>query len=269
MVRIACAQMAMSANMEENYQKSLDYVRRAATAGAGIICFPEGQLSQYIAQYAGLSGDDFAISRTHPYIQGFCQACREHHIVGVFSLALREKDRHIYSDMLVIDETGQLVTTAAKNHIVRAPHFYEQDYFTPGNDGFLVAPTRAGRIGLIVCFDRHYPESFRSLALQGADVIITAVANETSEPRDVFQWEMRIPAFQNSLYTVMINRTGREGMMDFCGESLVAGPDGSVVALAGTGEELLLADLDFAKAAALHQEKQYLSLRRPGICALP
>jgi len=57
--------------------------------------------------------------------------------------------------------------------------------------------------------------------------------------------------------------------MDFCGESLVAGPDGSVVALAGTGEELLLADLDFAKAAALRQEKQYLSLRRPGICALP
>ena len=91
---------------------------------------------------------------------------------------------------------------------------------------------------------------------------ITAVANETTEPLEIFQWELRIPAFQNSFYTVMVNRTGREGVMDFCGQSLVAAPDGTLTALAGVEEELLLANMDYEKSKILRNEKQYLSLRR-------
>lgn len=264
MIRIACAQMQIHHTMKENYEKTLLYIKKAHEAGAQLICFPEGQLTRYIAQYKGLSTADIAIPPDHPYIQGFRKACNDMHIIGVFSLALLKKDK-IYSTMIVIDETGTILATAAKNHIVQALHFYEQDYFTPGNDGFLVIPTTAGKLGLIVCFDRHYPESFRTLALKGADLVITAVANETTEPQDVFQWEIRIPAFQNSYYAVMINRTGREDSMDFCGQSLVAGPDGAITALAGSGEELLIADLDYQTSHRLRREKQYLSLRRPDV----
>lgn len=267
MPRIACAQISISTSAEENYEKALSYIKKAAAKGADIICFPEGQLGPYVPQYEGLKAEDISIPLDHPYIQGFCKACRDNHIIGVFSLCLSRQGK-IYSSMLTIDENGVLLAKADKNHIVRAPHFYEQDYFTPGSDGFVVVPTSAGRIGMIVCFDRHFPESFRTLALKGADVVITAVANEMSEPREVFQWEIRIPAFQNSFYGVMVNRTGLEGAMDFCGESVVAAPDGSVAALAGKGEELLLADMDYEKSAALRKAKQYLTLRRPDVFEL-
>lgn len=267
MIRIACAQIKLQQRMQENYEKALACIEKAKKAGAQIICFPEGQLTPYISQYEGLAADDIAISLDHPYLTGFCRACRNAQIIGIFSLALKKEEK-IYSTMLVIDETGKILTVAAKNHIVRAPHFYEQDYYTPGQDGFAAVDTSAGRIGLIVCFDRHYPESFRTLALKGVDLVITAVANETAEPQDVFQWEIRIPAFQNSFYAVMVNRTGREGAMDFCGQSLAAGPDGSLLALAGTGEELLLADMDYEWAHKLRREKQYLSLRRPDVFSL-
>lgn len=261
MIRIACAQLHLTKDMEENYHKALLYLHKAKLAGAQLVCFPEGQLSEYTPQYAGLPKENIAIALDHPYIKGFCHACRNEGIIGVFSLTLTW-DAQIYSTMMVIDETGCIKAIARKNHIVRAPHFYEQDYFTPGDDGFIVVPTSAGNIGLIVCFDRHYPESFRTLALKGADVAITAVANETTEPLEIFQWELRIPAFQNSFYTVMVNRTGREGVMDFCGQSLVAAPDGILTALAGVEEELLLANMDYEKSKILRNEKQYLSLRR-------
>lgn len=261
MVRIACAQLRLGKDQEENYQKALDYLHRAKVAGAQLVCFPEGQLMEYIPQYAGLSKDNIAIPLTDRHIEGFRQACREEGIIGVFSLVLTWEGK-IYPTMMIVDETGEIKAIVRKNHIVRAPHFYEQDYFTPGDDGFVVVPTSAGNIGLIVCFDRHYPESFRTLALKGADLVITAVANETAEPLDVFQWEIRIPAFQNSFYAVMVNRTGQEGVMEFCGQSIVAGPDGSVVALAGADEELLLADLDYETSRRLRDEKQYLPLRR-------
>lgn len=267
MVRIACAQLRLGKILEENYQKALTYLHKAKESGAQLVCFPEGQLMEYIPQYAGLSKDNIALPLDDPHIEGLCRACLEEGIIGVFSLVLTW-DGKIYPTMMVIDENGEIKAIVRKNHIVRALHFYEQDYFSPGDDGFVVVPTSAGNIGLIVCFDRHYPESFRTLALKGADLVITAVANETTEPLDVFQWEIRIPAFQNSFYAVMVNRTGQEGVMDFCGQTIVAGPDGSVAALAGAGEELLLADLDYEKARQLRDEKQYLPLRRRDVFEL-
>ena len=261
MVKVAAVQMQIGESMEENYRKSLRYIREAAESGAKLVCFPEGQLSHYVPQYQGLKTESFAISPDHPYVAGFCDACRENGILASVSLNL-ELEGKIYPSMLLIDERGELLGVTRKNHIVYAPHFYEQDYFTPGDGGFPVFETSIGRIAQIVCFDRHYPESWRTCALRGADFIVTAVANEKAEPVEVFQWEIRIPAFQNSINSLMVNRVGTEGAMDFCGGSVFAGPDGSVIALAGDRECLLIADLDFEAADKLRAEKQYLSLRR-------
>lgn len=267
MVKIAAAQMRVSENMEENYQKSLRLIREAAEAGAKLVCFPEGQLSHYLPQYPGLKAENFAIGTDHPYIQGFCDACREHHILASVAVNLAEEGK-IYPSMLLIDENGKILGVTKKNHIVYAPHFYEKDYFTPGGEGFPVFDTSIGKVAQIVCFDRHFPESWRTCALKGADFIATAVANEKAEPCEVFQWEIRIPAFQNSVNALMVNRVGVEGAMDFCGESVFAGPDGNVVALADDTERLLVAGLDFEAAKKLRTEKQYLSLRRSEVFEL-
>lgn len=267
MVKIAAAQMCVSDDMEANYEKSLSFIRKASEAGAKLVCFPEGQLSRYAPQYRGLKSESFALRPDHPYIHGLCGACRENHILASVGVNLIKEDK-IYPTMLLIDEYGIILGASRKNHIVYAPHFYERDYFTPGNEGFPVFDTSIGKVAQIVCFDRHYPESWRTCALKGADLIVTAAANETTEPSDVFQWEIRIPAFQNSVNCLMVNRVGVEGALDFCGESIFAGPDGGVVALAGNSEQLLLADLDFEKAVQIRREKQYMSLRRSDIFEL-
>lgn len=267
MVRVAAAQMRVSENMEENYQKSLRLIREAAEAGAKLVCFPEGQLTHYIPQYQGLKSESFAIAPDHLYVWGFRDACRAHHILASVALNLAIGGK-VYPSMMLIDEYGEILGVTKKNHIVYAPHFYEQDYFTPGDEGFPVFDTSIGRVAQIVCFDRHFPESWRTCALKGADFIVTAVANEKIEPNEVFQWEIRIPAFQISIHCLMVNRVGVEGAMDFCGESVFAGPDGNVVALADDTERLLIAELDFEAADRLRKEKQYLSLRRSEIFEL-
>ncbi|MBR3123840.1 MAG: carbon-nitrogen hydrolase family protein [Mogibacterium sp.] len=98
--------------------------------------------------------------------------------------------------------------------------------------------------------------------------MVTGVANEKIEPCEVFRWEILIPAFQNSMNCLMVNRVGVEGNMDFCGESVFAAHDGTVAALADDRECLLTADLDFDAARTLREEKQYLSLRRPEVFEL-
>ena len=150
-------------------------------------------------------------------------------------------------------------------HIAQCPCFYEQDYYTPSEEGFRVFETEFGRIGIVVCFDRHYPESIRTEALRGAELILIPTANTTDEPGELFQWEIRIQAFQNSVFAAMCNRVGREDGMLFSGESLIIGPDGELLALAGAGEELLFCEIEPGHASMRRGEKAYTGLRRPAL----
>lgn len=259
MTKIAAAQMKMSPNTDENYNKALSLIREAAENGAEMICFPEGQLSLYAPQYKGLRAESFAVPPEHPYVRGLCRACREARIIAGAALNLLE-DGRVYSAGMIISEDGEILGVGRKNHIVMAEHFYEQDYFSPGPGGFLAADTSIGRVGIVMCFDRHYPESFRALAAEGCAFIYVPVANEKAEPGEMFRWEMRVPAFQNGMSVLMCNRVGREGGMDFCGESVFVNADGGIAALAGAGEGLLYADMDLSPA-----DSKYLRIFRPEV----
>ena len=262
--KIAAAQIAADENVEKNYRKSLEYIKKAAENGAKLICFPEGQLAPYIPQYEGRKKDSFAVAVDHPYIKGFCDACREAHIIGCFGLCIEEGE-NVYASMMIVSEDGEILGIGKKNHITRFEHFYEQDYFTPGQEGFLVADTSIGKVGVIVCFDRHYPESYRTCVRKGADLIVVPVANEKAEQTDIFRAEIQTAAFQNSVNLIMCNRVGTEGQMDFCGETVFAGPDGEIITLGGDREELLYAELDMDAPKIIREKKQYFSLLRPEV----
>jgi predicted amidohydrolase len=148
-------------------------------------------------------------------------------------------------------------------HVAQCPCFYEQDYYTPSDEGFQVFDTELGKLGIVVCFDRHYPESIRTEALRGADLILVPTANTSAEPSELFQWEIKIQAFQNSVFIAMCNRVGQEGDMHFSGESILCGPDGATLALAGGEEELLLCEVDLPSASRQRTAKPYTQLRRP------
>ena len=115
---------------------------------------------------------------------------------------------------------------------------------------------------MVVCFDRHYPESIRTEALMGADLILIPTANTAEEPSEMFEWELRVQAFQNSVAVAMCNRVGVEDKMQFSGESLVVDPNGSVLYKAGASEELLFVDADLSHVRPCRESKNYTGLRR-------
>lgn len=266
MVRIAAIQMAVGPLMMENYLHSIRMMERAAAGGAKMVCLPEGHLSQYIPQYPDKKMEEFAIPLDSEVIRGYQEKCRQLHVIGSISPSLILNGK-VYSTDVLIDENGEILTVAKKNHIVQTAHFYEQDYYTPGDDDepFKVVDTSIGRIGIIICYDRHYPESFRTMALKNADFVVIPAGNEKAEPVDVFEWEIRIGAFTNCLNCVMVNRVGIEGNMDFCGRSMFANTKGMAIAVADDSEQILYADLDLEHAAEQKKQCNYLKLRRPDV----
>lgn len=118
-------------------------------------------------------------------------------------------------------------------------------------------------MGIVICFDRHLPESIRTCAVLGAQLVIIPTANTSAEPMEMFEWEVRVQAMQNGLFAAMCNRVGREGDMDFCGQSLLVSPDGDVLLRAGGEEGLLTAEIDLRQADEARARRPYLSTRRP------
>lgn len=261
-MKIALAQMKMSESITDNYEKSLALIQSAAQAGAKLICFPEIQLSPFFPQYENQDASAWVIPSESPFIDGLRNACRTAGIFAAPNFYVEEAGKR-YDMSLLLDDTGSVLGRQKMVHIAQAACFYEQDYYTPSEEGFQVFDTSLGKIGIVVCFDRHYPESVRTSALKGAELILIPTANTKSEPSELFQWEVKIQAFQNSVNIAMCNRTGLEGGMDFSGESIVADYNGNTLALADDSEQLLFAEVDLSAASQARQSKPYTSLRRP------
>ena len=264
-MRLALAQMKMSSDKTDNLIHSLALLETAAGKQADLILYPEVQLSPFFAQFpanpvgccGGLTGPE-AITEGDPVFQSFRELCRKNRIMASPNFYFQMKNR---TDKPASDKTQGMRNTGS--HIAQAPLFYEQDYYTPSGDGFHVYDAEGMKTGIVVCFDRHYPESIRTEALLGAELILIPTANVKSEPMEMFEQEIRVQAYQNCCYIAMCNRVGKEAAMDFAGESLVVDPDGNVIAKAGAEEELLIADLDPEKARTARRQRPYLNLRRP------
>ena len=261
-MRLALAQMKMDQDMEVNFRKSIDLIREAAEKEADLILFPEIQLTPFFPQYEDRDVSSYAISAEHSHILGFCKACRENGIFASPNLYMEENGKRYDMSLLISDE-GTIIGRQKMVHIAQCKQFYEQSYYEPSEEGFSVVDTRLGRIGIVVCFDRHYPESIRTEALHGAELIIIPTANTVAEPSELFQWEIRVQAFQNSVNIAMCNRVGQEGGMKFSGESIVSDFRGETIALAGSKEELLVTEVDLPGASRIRKAKPYTSLRRP------
>ena len=261
-MRLALAQMKMSESMDENFSKTIWFMRQAAEKNARIICFPEVQLTPFFAQYENIDVSAYIIKDDDYYVREMCRLCKELKIYASPNFYIEENGRR-YDMSLLIDDDGQIVGKQKMVHVAQCENFYEQSYYMPSEDGFQVFDTSLGKIGIVVCFDRHYPESIRTEALCGADLIIIPTANTKEEPSEMFQWEVRVQAFQNSVYIAMCNRVGIEGKMDFSGESIVVDYNGEMIACADDKEQLLIADINLSDATKVREQKPYMKHRRP------
>jgi predicted amidohydrolase len=154
-------------------------------------------------------------------------------------------------------------------HITDYACFHEQGYYAPGDTGAPVFKTKAGALGVAICYDRHYPEYMRALALAGADLVVIPQAGALDEwPEGLYESEVRVAAFQNGYFVALCNRVGEEECLTFAGESFVAAPDGRIIARGPKLQEAIVyADVNLDDAAASHARRLFLQHRRPELYA--
>jgi N-carbamoylputrescine amidase len=150
-------------------------------------------------------------------------------------------------------------------HITDYNCFHEKSYYTPGNNGAAVYQTEFGNIGVAICYDRHYPEYMRTLALNGAEIVFIPQAGAVDEwPEGLYEAELRVAAFQNGYFTALCNRVGKEECLTFAGESFVCNPNGRIIAKAGKGtEEILCCEVDLVEVRSSHAKQLFIKDRRP------
>ncbi len=253
------AQMQLGPSIESNLQKSLLWMERAKEAGADLIFFPEVQLSPFFPQYEKQDASAWLVTETGPELRALQNACQRLHLFASPNVYLKQNGKR-YDASLMIDDTGTVLGISKMVHIAQAPCFYEQDYYTPSEEGFRVYDTPFGRVGIVICFDRHLPDGIRSCALQGAELVLIPTANILGEPLELFEWEVRVQAFQNTVFVAMCNRVGPEGALTFAGESLLAGPDGSQLHKSGGTEELIVTDVSLKTVAEVRRQRPWLTL---------
>ena len=264
-MKIALIQQRAEPDKARNVARGLAALEAAARDGAAVVAFAELAFERFHPQRPA-SGDPLTLAETipGPITDAFCRKARELGVVVVLNLYERDGSR-AFDASPVIDADGSLLGTTRMVHITDYPCFHEQGYYTPGDTGAPVYRTQAGAIGVAICYDRHYPEYMRALALGGADVVVVPQAGSVGEwPDGLYEAEMQVAAFQNGYFVALCNRVGTEDCLTFAGESFVCAPDGRVIARAPAGEDTVLtADLPIGDNASSHARRLFMRHRRP------
>jgi N-carbamoylputrescine amidase len=264
-MRIALIQQHATKDKAANVARGLAALDEAARRGARLVCYAELAFEWFHPQRpAGAGARDLAEPIDGPTIRAFQAKARELGVVVVPNLFERDGD-FTYDSSPVIDADGSILGVTRMVHITEYACFHEQGYYTPGDSGAPVYDTRAGRIAVAICYDRHFPEYMRALSLGGADLVVVPQAGAVGEwPEGLYEGEMRVAAFQNGYYVALCNRVGKEDCLEFAGESFVCDPDGVVTARAPLGrDEILCTDVDLSRCASSHARQLFLKHRRP------
>ncbi len=265
MMNIALIQQRAGENVADNLARGLEAIDRAADEGADLICFAELAFEPfYPREVAGSNAPELAQTIPGPMTEAVAARARARGVVIVLNLFERAGE-HCFDASPVIDADGRILGTTRMIHITDYEGFHEQGYYAPGNRGLPVYETAVGRVGVAICYDRHFPEAMRALALAGADLVVIPQAGTQGEwPTGLYEAELQVAAFQNGYFTALCNRVGTEGELVFAGESFVCAPDGRVIARAGSGtEEILHARLDLSEVESSSARRLFLRHRRP------
>jgi len=264
-MRIALVQQHAGSDPQENRHRGVEAVRAAAREGADLVCFAELSFQPFYPQRpAGGDVRELAEPIPGPTSDAFSKVAVDCAVVIVPNLFERAGD-HCYDTSFVIETDGGVLGRTRMVHITDYDCFHERGYYTPGDTGAPVYHTSVGSIGLAICYDRHYPEYMRALALAGAELVVVPQAGAVGEwPDGLYEAEMRVAAFQNGYFVALCNRVGAEERLEFAGESFVCAPDGRVLARAPHGEDhILVADLDLTEVGQSHARRLFLADRRP------
>lgn len=272
-IKIAATQMPCTWNRQATLAKADHLVREAAQKGANIILLQELFETPYFCQLQKFQYMELATTlEENPAVEHFKKLAKELDVVLPISFFERVGNTQ-FNSIAIIDADGKILGVYRKTHIPDGLPYAEKFYFTPGDTGFKVWNTKYGRIGVGICWDQWFPETARSLALQGAEILFfpTAIGSEPTLEKDSrIHWRntMAGHAAANMMPVVASNRIGREtdedSEMTFYGSSFIADNHGEIVEQADDcTETVLVHEFDLDELARERREWGIFRDRRP------
>jgi len=267
-VRAALIQAQANMSKQDAVDKHIKMIADAAGQGAQVVGLQEIFHGPYFCAEQDPKWYDTAEPEDGPTVARMREVAREHGIVLIVPWYEEEQPGVYYNSACVIDRDGTIVGKYRKTHIPHVgPCFWEKFYFKPGNLGYPVFDTSVGRIGLIICYDRHFPEVARELGLKGAEIVFNPSATVESLSRYLWELEQPAHAVANGFWMAASNRVGVEAPLNpakFYGSSYFCSPRGKIIAQASDSEdEVLVADLDLDEIREVRNTWQFFRDRRP------
>jgi beta-ureidopropionase len=268
-VRAALLQATWTGDKNSMIEKHADYVVQAAKQGAQVMCFQELFYGPYFCQiqdpkFYGLTES----IPDGPTTKLFQEVARQNNIILIVPMYEVDQTGVYYNTAAVIDHDGKYLGKYRKTHIPQVNGFWEKFYFRPGNVGYPVFETDLGKIGVYICYDRHFPEGARMLGLHGAELVFIPSATSRGLSMHLWKIEQTSHAIANGYFVGTINRVGIEsdlGPNDYYGTSYFCDPRGQFVGdLASDREEqLIVRDLNMDLVKEVRNTWQFYRDRRP------
>lgn len=267
---MACAvEESLATIRQTNLDKTMQYIDAAGKAGVQILCLQEIFTAPY---FCAEQNPRWYQSAEHipdgPTVRLMQEQAKKYSMVLIVPIYEEEQPGVYYNSAAVIDADGSYLGKYRKHHIPHClPGFWEKFYFRPGNLGYPVFETAYAKVGVYICYDRHFPEGARALGLNGAQIVFNPSATVAGLSEYLWKLEQPAHAAANGYFIGAINRVGTEApwnIGEFYGQSYFADPRGQIVAEGSRDQdELVTADLDLDQIREVRNVWQFYRDRRP------
>ena len=266
-VRAALVQAVWTGDKESMIAHHEEQARLAAAEGARVICFQELFYGPYFCQVQEAKFYEYAEAVPGPVTERFAKLAAELNMVMILPVYEIEQPGFLYNTAAVIDADGTYLGKYRKHHLPHLPGFWEKFYFRPGNAGYPVFDTAVGKVGVYICYDRHFPEGARCLGLNGAEIVFNPSATVAGLSEYLWKLEQPAHAVANGYFIGAVNRPGFEDpwrIGEFYGQSYFCDPRGQMLAVGNRdGDDIVIADLDLDLIREVRNTWQFYRDRRP------
>jgi beta-ureidopropionase len=262
--RVAAIQMGFDPRGQEaTIEKAFNFIDGAVAEGAGLIVLPEVFNLRYDSFVGEYNARTYELAETipGPTTAKISTKAKEHGVYIVAPIFEKAIPGEYYDTAALIGPDGELLGSYRKTHIPGFGKWLERFYFKPGSE-YPTFETGVGRLGMLICWDRHFPENWRKLTLLGAEIVVVPAAIPRWHVATV-EYVTRTRALENGIFAVMACRPGREDSakdsIEYTGSSMIVSPRGEILARAGMDEECIVtAEVDIRSIEAARQENTFL-----------
>ena len=249
------------------FEAHIPFIEEAGQKGVQVLCLQEIFNGPYFCPSQDKRWYAAAEAVPGPTVEALQPYAKKYNTVIVVPIYEREMAGVLYNTAAVIDADGQYLGKYRKNHIPQTSGFWEKYYFKPGNLGYPVFDTAYCKVGVYICYDRHFPEGARLLGLNGAEIVFNPSATVAGLSQYLWKLEQPAHAVANGYFMGCINRVGTEAPWNigkFYGTSYFVNPRGEFLAEASEDDsELVVADMDLAMIDEVRSTWQFYRDRRP------